>query len=292
MKNEKLTNLVADIDKKIFELENIKNEIYTSTKSLKLENLATVSKRVKNKPVVPKFMTGVNIIDKKMGGFSAGSFINIAGENFSGKTTLVLKILSNIAEHKPVVFFSYEMYENLLVNNKFKYSSQNIKNNLFIEQKRNKLSDIKSIIESEAKKGVVFFAIDSRMKIKTDDNLQEFQKNSLISQTLSKLTQELGIIILLINQIALADLRSGRLEFKGSGDTSYDSDVSFFIVVDDGNKKENSIQKRLLICSKDRINERTWKEDITDYSYSKPPVITKFQDEPEINVDENLTDYF
>jgi replicative DNA helicase len=243
-----------------------------------LENLLSVEKRVKNKPIVPKYLTGNSAIDNKMGGFSEGSFINIAGENFTGKTTLVLKILSNIAEYSPVLFFSFEMYENLLVRNKFKYASKNIKQNLFIEQNKNDLATINFIIRKEAKKGLKFFAIDSRMKIKTDGNLQEYQKNSLISQTLSKITQELGVIIILINQIALSDLRSGRLEFKGSGDTSYDSDVNFFIL------KDEKTETRTLICSKDRINERTWKEDITDRSYLMPKM--KTFEEPEINTDD------
>ena len=264
---EDKNKLLDTINEKIKELENFKIELLYENYAI--EPLKSVKKRVLAKKVSPKYQTGIKAIDSNMGGFSEGSFINIAGQNFMGKTTLVLKILQNIAEYKQTVFFSFEMYENLLVRNKFKYASENVQKNLLIEQHRNDLISIESIIREYAKKEVKIFAIDSRMKIKVDSNMQEFQKNSLISQTLSKLTQELGVIIILINQIALTDLRNGRLEFKGSGDTSYDSDVSFFIV------KEGDDEKRTLICSKDRINEKIWSEDITDRSYSaKEPEIT------------------
>jgi replicative DNA helicase len=247
------------------------------SEEITIEPLGSMIERVNKKEIAPKYEVGVSAIDLEMGGFTEGSFINIAGENFTGKTTLVLKILKTVAEYNKVLFFSFEMYENLLVRNKFKTSSDNVKANLLIEQNRNELESIETIVRTYAKKGVKFFAIDSRMKIRVSSELAEYQKNSLISQTLSKLTQELGVIIIMVNQIALSDLRNGRLEFKGSGDMSYDSDVSFFIVKEE--VKGEDIAKRWLVCSKDRINERTWKRDITDRSfwYKIEPEIKTFE---------------
>ena len=64
-----------------------------------------------------------------------------------------------------------------------------------------------------------------------------------------------------------------RLEFKGSGDVSYDSDVSLFITVDDD-------ENRTLHCKKDRINERTWTEDITDRKFKdQQPVVVEYRTE-------------
>lgn len=275
----KSIEILNQIDEKIKELEKLKYEVVGE--DLEIERLQDVSERVKLKPNVPKYLTGNKALDEEMGGFSEGSFVNIAGENFSGKTTLVLEILKNLSEFKPVVFFSFEMYENLLIKNKFKNATPQQFKNLFIEQKRNDLISIESIIRTQAKKGIKFFAIDSRMKIKCDNSLQEYQKNSLISQTLSKLTQELGVIILLIQQISEADQRDGRLSFKGSGDIAYDSDVSLFVVK---GKKDANDPTRALICIKDRINERTWKRDITDRSYQIKPVITTFESEKKIEI--------
>jgi len=245
--------------KQIEEKQKILEELNES--SQQLETLREVRDRVSKKGKTVKYETGYNAIDDEMGGFSEGSFINIAGQNFSGKTTLVLKVLSNIAKNKRSVFFSYEMYENLLVTNKL--TDTQIDDNLIIVQNKYLLMDIETIVRDEAKKGVKFFAIDSMMKIKVLDRMQDYQKVSLISSTLSKLTQELGIIIVLINQVALTDIREKRLEFKGSGDVSYDSDVSLFITVDE------ETGTRMMHCKKDRINERTWRRDITDTNYVK-----------------------
>jgi len=254
--DDKKKAILLKLENDIKEKQKLINEL---SKSNELETLRKVRDRVKTKGKTIKYLTGINSIDEEMGGFSEGSFINIAGANFSGKTTLVLNVIENIAAHKRTVFFSYEMYENLLVTNKLQ--NTNIDDNLVIVQDKYYLVDIETIIRAEHKKGVKFFAIDSMMKIKVTEKMQDYQKASLISGTLSKLTQELGVIILLINQVALTDIREKRLEFKGSGDISYDSDVSFFITV---NEDDNS---RMIHCKKDRINERIWKMDITDRNY-------------------------
>jgi len=123
----------------------------------------------------------------------------------------------------------------------------------------------------KAKEGIKFIAIDSRMKIKVSGQKEEYQKNSHISATLSKLTQELGVIILLINQISEADLKIKRPSLKGSGDQAYDSDVILYIVKDPKKKDE-----RIMMCEKDRINERTWRRTYTlnDLGhYAEPEVI-------------------
>jgi len=205
------------------------------------------------------------------GGFEEGSFINIAGANFSGKTFFVMKILENISKYKPVLFFSYEMYENLLVRNRCKRYNETQLKNTYIEQNRNSLDVIVEIIKAKAKEGIKFIAIDSRMKIKVSGNKEEYQKNSLISLTLSKLTQELGVIIMLINQISEADLKSKRPSLKGSGDQAYDSDVILYIFKNPKNENE-----RIMMCEKDRINEQTWRYTYTlnDLgSYTEPEVI-------------------
>ena len=251
--------LLEKLELEILEKQRVIEELSEHTEEL--ETLRDVRARVNAKGKTIKYLTGYPAIDDEMGGFSEGSFINIAGGNFSGKTSLVLKIIENIALNNRTVFFSFEMYENLLVTNKLRNTK--IDENLVIVQKKNNLIDIELIIRNEYKKGVRFFSIDSMMKIRVLEKMQDNQKVSLISATLSKLTQELGVIIILINQVSLTDIRDKRLEFKGSGDVSYDSDVSLFITVDE---KDDS---RLLHCKKDRINERIWKADITDNSYVK-----------------------
>lgn len=249
-------------DKLRAKLEDAKkdlNDYLRETGKIKvdIETLFDVKERVKNKKHSPKYSTGIGWFDELMnGGFEEGSFINIAGANFGGKTLFVMKILENISKYKPVLFFSFEMYENLLIRNRCKNYTEAQLKNTYIEQIKNNLDDISQMIRAKAEDGVKFIAIDSRMKIRVSGQKEEYQKNSIISSTLSKLTQELGVIILLINQISEADLRAKRPSLKGSGDQAYDSDVILYILKTEDNK-------RTMICDKDRINEKVWKKTYT-----------------------------
>jgi len=76
----------------------------TGKAKVELETLYDVKERVKNKKHAPKYATGIEWFDTEMkGGFEEGSFVNIAGVNFGGKTLFVMKILENISKYKPVL---------------------------------------------------------------------------------------------------------------------------------------------------------------------------------------------
>ena len=247
--------LYAQITEKIEKLEAMRRELVDEHRSI--ETLSEVRRRVKGKPKKPKFATGIPFFDEQMrGGFTHGTFVNIAGANFTGKTEFVLTVLSNICKHRPVLFFSFEMYEDR-IEERTRHFTPEQDANLLIEQRENMLDQIEAIIRDNAKSGVDFVAIDSRMKIVVPGAKEEYLKNSEISRRLSKLTQELGIVLLLINQISESDLRSGRPSLKGSGDQAYDSDVILYLVDD----KEGS--GRVMVCEKDRINQRKWKQPYT-----------------------------
>jgi replicative DNA helicase len=257
-------SLRDEIEEKIALLQSHLDELNSIDEDYKCETMAKVFSRVDRSPRLPKISTGIDIIDTKLGGgLSLGTFINIAGENFAGKTTLVLNIM----------FFSFEMYEVILREKMADWDISQL-NNLYVEQKRNTLSQIEKIIRGYAKDGVKLFCIDSRMKIIVERKLEEYQKNSLISQRLSKLSQELGITIILINQVAEADLRSNRLALKGSGDQAYDSDVIFYVKADI-NKETGEIEKRTLICSKDRVNGKKWAAQLP--VFDAPPVEIEYK---------------
>jgi len=244
------------------ELRLIKEEMYPP----QTETMLDLIERNKNKAPLKKYEIGVKAIDENMGGFCEATFINIAGNNFAGKTTLVIQAIKTLSKYQKVMFFSYEMYEGL-ISRKFKDLSTEQLKNIEVEQINSHIEYIEKTIRIKAREGIKAFFIDSRMKIQAEGD--EYQKNSYISAKLSKLVQELGIFIVLINQIATTDIRNGRLALKGSGDQEYDSDVILYIVY---NEKE---QTRTIICKKDRINERLWQDD-----YVLMPVIEYTVDMP------------
>ena len=253
-------SLEQDIKEQIKVLQSHLEEL-NATKGLiyDIEVAGSLLKRVKAKPHVPKYQTGVFWLDACFGGFEDGKYINVAGESFSGKSTLIIEMLSNIAEYNKTVFFSFEMYENTTAKKLIKLKGNQL-SNLLIEQNRNELTEIVTLIRTYAQRGVKFFAIDSKMKIKVLGNMPTVEKTSYVSSVLSKCCQELGVIIILINQIGEDDLKNGRMALKGSGDQYYDSDVVWFITVN--KDKDMNVTKRTLYCTKDRINEKLFKVDI------------------------------
>lgn len=263
-----MSEILHALNQKIAKLEAMKRELVDD--HIEAERLISLKRRVAAKPKKPKFSTGIEFFDEKMnGGFTEGSFVNIAGGNFTGKTHFVLTVLSNICKYREVLFFSFEMYENL-IHERTKHFTDEQSNNFLIEQTHTDINDIEAMVRQYSNRGVDFFAIDSRMKIVVPGLKEEYQKNSEISRRLSKLTQETGAIIILINQISEADLRNNRPSLKGSGDQAYDSDVTLFIL-----PHKDDINRRVMICEKDRINQKKWKHEYTlsDLTESKIEVI-------------------
>ena len=272
---DKIKEQIKDLEATLKELDTLEGKTY------EVESAGSLKARVKAKPILPKYATGIYWLDDYMkGGFKEGSFINIAGQSFSGKSTLVLNILSNISMYNKCLFFSFEMYENLIAH-KLEHLSDIQNTNLLIEQYRNDIDEVVSLIKLYASKGVKFVAIDSKMKLKVGGSKEDHQKASLISSTLAKLCQETGVIIMLINQISEADLKDGRFSLKGSGDQMYDSDVVFFITVKDDEK--NGTTTRTIFCSKDRINGKKWKHIMPEITINQN-VIEVVYDEKKIEM--------
>lgn len=265
---------------------NLKKKLYTN--KLKMINLIhkkdelragltarQLIEKVKNMPTLPKFETGMYKIDNAFaGGFEAGLFINLAGESGAGKTTLLINMIANLSNGRKTVFFNFEMGDRLFVK-KLKELHLNDKqlDNLIIDSNTSNLDALIMEIEIYAEDGIKFFAIDSKMKITTTSGEKEYQQISNMSKELSRLAARKDIVIFLINQMNEEDIKSKRLAFKGSGDQKYDSDIALFLV-----KEEN---KRKLICTKNRMNDRLFSIDIDldDYRCSNIPIVIEFNND-------------
>jgi predicted ATP-dependent serine protease len=213
-------------------------------------------------PNVPKYATGTPLDgpDALDGGVEVGSLVIFGGASGTGKSTLTLEVVCNVAKYAPAVFFNLEMGERRIRTRLGKVLETDEQwDNLIVDSYSRTLDDILMEVEIHAADGIKFFVIDSRMKIEVTSDGQEYQKISAITKALSSIAQRLDVIIFLINQISEDDLKTGRLAFKGSGDQKYDSDISLFYVNDEEN--ENA---RKLICTKNRTgNEKLFQLDLT-----------------------------
>lgn len=205
---------------------------------------------VNSKPRVPRYALGLGLLDEKFnGGIEVGTLIQLAGQSFAGKTHLVLEVLSNIAGYSEAVLFNFEMGDSRIANRLSKLLITDTQlDNLIIDSRTRDLDMLVNEIRIYAKKGVKFFAIDSKMKI-TSSEKDDFKRFGEITSKLSKVCQENDVIIFLINQMNEEDQKTGRLAFKGSGDQMYDTDIALFYMVD---KAGN----RTLVCNKNRQDER------------------------------------
>lgn len=227
-------------------------------------------RRVASMPHIPRYAVGIDKIDAelatdedryvgKLGGIETGTFIQFAGESGAGKTTLVLDIISNISAYSKAVFFNFEMGDKRIAHRLAKkLKTEQQKDNFIIDSHTRKLDALIMEIIIHSRDGIKFFAIDSRMKIEVDDlGLADHQKTSLISSKLAKLAQEKEIIIFLINQMSDEAIKEKRLVLKNGGDQKYDADMMLFYIIDPKDER-----KRILQCTKDRVNERTWKVEL------------------------------
>lgn len=234
---------------------------------IKARDLITM---VQNLPHVPRYAIGIHAIDSELasdedrrmgivGGIETGTFIQFAGESGAGKTTLVLDILSNISKYSQCVFFNFEMGVKRIGNRLQRKLKEEVqKDNLIIDSHSRELNLLCMEITLYARDGIKFFAIDSRMKIEVEQEMADHQKTALISSKLSKLAQEKDIIIFLINQMSDEAIKENRMVLKNGGDQKYDADMMWFYVIDKKDEK-----KRLLRCTKNRQDERTWKVELS-----------------------------
>ena len=258
----------------------LKKELYQN--KIEIINLITIDEQragitasqlinlVDAMPQQPKYAIGINAIDRELaswedkkmgvvGGIETGTFINLAGESFSGKTTLTIDILANVSNYSRTVFFNQEMGLRRIAGRlKQRLTTQPQRDNLIIDSSTSKIDDIVMEISLYAREGIKFFVIDSKMKIISDGD-NEVQKNANVSHKLSKVAREKDIIVILINQMSESDIKEKRLALKGGGDAKYDSDMVWFLIKDDKNPNQ-----RKLVCTKNRTgDERLFSVDLT-----------------------------
>jgi predicted ATP-dependent serine protease len=220
------------------------------------------------------FKLGISAIDDEFfngKGVFQNSFIAIGADSSTGKTTLALQMIANLAyQNIQSQFYSFEMGDRQFFNeiapqakNKLaKIAKTEYAKNLFLDFHSRTIKDLAMSIQMRAEDGVRAFVIDSYLSIYagTDD----FKKMKEVVDMLATLKKELGILIILIAQISKSDSFNNVWDFHGGTTLKYESDVALFIRLLDG---EENTTKRHIHCDKNRIFEDKQKYGIvTDYN--------------------------
>jgi len=221
---------------------------------------------------VEKVKTYIRAIDEHIGGMPVGVMVQFAARSYAGKTTTLMRIALNIAKSEKVVHFNYEMSE-MILHRTYKemiksfVEPRQLDNLILPVEPSSKLEDlIKDIKLLHYREKVRFFIIDSRMKIRTDEKTAK-EAATRISKELSELVRELGITIILINQLSEEAIKENRIVLKESGDQFYDADIVFglgykYKLDEKGKLIKNELGQpeiyhdvRKLICEKNRLGK-------------------------------------
>ncbi len=243
---------------KIAEIKEKKNMLlkhYHDTTYATAKTFSNYEKWIQSLGKQQKHKTGISFIDNIFGGdgIQEETFVNLVGESGAGKSTLGIQILLNVAKKEPAYFISLEMGRFKTYNKLSEMITvDDQRENLLIDIWTDNLDNILRDIELYSHNGCKFFLIDSKMKVVIGGNDPTHEKISKLSSALSKLTQKLGIIIILINQTSEEDLKNRRVSLKGSGDQLFDTDLLMSVERD---KKDGDI--RILNITKNRQNDLT-----------------------------------
>lgn len=242
-----------DANRVIEENKAILANVYNNLHKRNGKTYRELKAEVDSMGATPKRATGITLLDDFFdGGIEEETFINLIGESGAGKSTLAIEILLNISEYSKSVFFSFEMGIKRTVKKIGSFRlTDNQQDNLIVDLDSYNIEQLKREVSLYANDGVKFFVIDSKMKLEADGYKDDYKKIAYISNELSKLTQKLGVIIILINQISEENLKNDRVSIKGSGDQIYDSDI--VLVYKKSNKDKN---RRELQVFKNRQNDK------------------------------------
>jgi len=251
------------------------DEVTTEVKTKKSLPIGDIKKRVNAREKRPKRETGIRSLDMelvnendrrygKIGGFPLGNFIQFAGVRESGKSTMLLKIISGISNYETVSWFDFEMGDEKAVAMLEQFEHNHIE---YYDGSR-ELSDMVDEIKYLYASGVRHFMIDSAMKINAKGYERGYQSFSYISSVLSELTSTLLINIYLINQMSSDSQRNNTLMLKHGNDAEYDADYIFFVLkkptgqTDEAGQMIYDKDSRIIVCNKNRVDKRGFTVEI------------------------------
>ncbi|HEX5330806.1 DnaB-like helicase N-terminal domain-containing protein [Sulfuricurvum sp.] len=262
-RKRKLLELTTKIKSMVFEENNSADDIDAM---LELEMSESIIKSGMTMPItmekaieefhtmkIPEpIRTGIEALDNLLcGGFEPAQLVHIGGERNVGKTTLMKQILFNTSTDNDTLFFSFEMPKWKMA----KYTERmrgksNMKRYHIIDtnmMKSRDVTDVARMIRTMWRKhGIRFALIDSKMKLnhRSYKGNSDAEKKGEIDSILSAVTQETGIVILMIVQASREELKSGKMGSYGSVLSDYETDMQLLL-----KKTEGGIE---VSCEKNR----------------------------------------
>ena len=274
LQNESVDDIMADTEKKIFNLlQNKSGGDYVPIKQVVINALEKIEQASKTKGNVTGIATGFVDLDYRMSGLQPSDLILVAARPSMGKTAFVLNIAQYVAFHSDMctAIFSLEMSKEQLVNRLFSLESrvdaQLLRSGNLADSDWEKLiegagtigrssliiDDTPGISISELRSKCRKYKLEHDLKLIIIDYLQLMsgsgksdsrqQEISDISRSLKSLARELNVPVIALSQLSRQveqrpDHRPMLSDLRESGAIEQDADVVMFIYRDDYYNKD------------------------------------------------------
>ncbi|WP_075717513.1 replicative DNA helicase [Roseburia sp. 499] len=274
LQNESVDDIMADTEKKIFNLlQNKSGGDYVPIKTVVINALEKIEQASKTKGSVTGIATGFVDLDYRMSGLQPSDLILVAARPSMGKTAFVLNIAQYVAFHSDLctAIFSLEMSKEQLVNRLFSLESrvdaQLLRSGNLADSDWEKLiegagtigrskliiDDTPGISISELRSKCRKYKLEHDLKLIIIDYLQLMSGNgksdsrqqeiSDISRSLKSLARELNVPVIALSQLSRQveqrpDHRPMLSDLRESGAIEQDADVVMFIYRDDYYNKD------------------------------------------------------
>lgn len=279
--NEKVEDILADTEKKIFGLvQNRGSSDYVPIRNVAIDALQGISKAYQTQGNVTGIPTGFLDLDYMLAGLQPSDLILVAARPSMGKTAFVLNIAQHVAitKHITTAIFSLEMSKVQLVNRLLALESsvdaQKIRSGDISDNEWCKLVEGAEVIGKSAliiddKPGISISELRSKCrKYKLEHNLgliiidylqlmsgsgkasdSRQQEISDISRALKSLARELNVPVIALSQLSRAveqrpDHRPMLSDLRESGAIEQDADVVMFIYREDYYNRDLEPEKR------------------------------------------------
>lgn len=274
---EKLDDIMADTEKKIFDLlQNRMTSDYVPIKQVVLSVIEKIEQASKSKSTVTGIATGFTDLDYRTSGMQPSDLILLAARPSMGKTAFVLNLAQNMAikNSYTTAIFSLEMSKEQLVNRLLSMESrvdsqilrtgslsdsdwdQVVESSGVIAKSKLIIDDTPGISITELRSKCRKYKLEHDLKVviidylqlmsgsgsKSGDNRQ--QEISEISRSLKALARELEVPVIALSQLSRAcetrqDHRPMLSDLRESGAIEQDADVVMFLYRDDYYNKDS-----------------------------------------------------
>lgn len=204
---ERLLNEMRVLLRKNGDAEEVKSlltanidKIYTNADGEML-SFSQIKARVKLQPAREKLPMGIAFVDQHLGGgFDLGNFIMVGGRPNSGKTSLVIQWLKNVAKHRKVDFYSLEFLLEDIIDKNGGVGGSYENENWYLNDRLNSLEKVCANITRRTKEGVLLHVIDSQMKLESKTARNREEEETQKFAMLSKVAHINKCIVILIYQ--------------------------------------------------------------------------------------------